>query len=100
MYNIKLNNETYFSGPLDFSGMKGELRSFRIFIEKYINCGITLMNLKEIRNNNIENQLRKFVSSHFLDHHDLTAINILCHNNYYHLNLRFLLYLIQYSNYN
>ena len=81
MYNIKLNNDTYICGPLDFAGMKDELRSFKIFTEKYINCGISLMNLKAMRNNDIENKLRKFVSSHFLNHHDQTAINVLCLNN-------------------
>ena len=81
MYNIELNNETYFCGPLDFAGMKNELETFHIFTEKYINCGIALMNLKAMRNNGIENKLRKFVSSHFLNHHDQTAINVLCLNN-------------------
>ena len=42
----------------------------------------TLMNLKAMRNNDIENQIRKFVSYHFLNHHEQTAINAICHNNF------------------
>ena len=82
MYNIELNNNTYFCGPLDFVGMNGELKQLKITSEKYMNSGITLMNLKAMRNDNIENKIREFVSSHFLNHHEQTAINAICHDNF------------------
>ena len=34
-----------------------------------------------MRNGTIENDIRKFVSSHFLNHHEQTAINAVCYKN-------------------
>ena len=82
MYNIEFNNNTYFCGPLDFANMNIELLQLKIFSEKYMNSGIVLMNLKAMRNDGIENQIRNFVSSNFLNHHEQTAINAICHNNF------------------
>ena len=82
MYNIELSNNTYFCGPLDFYGMRDELKLLKINTDKYMNSGITLMNLKAMKNNDIENKIREFVSHHFLNHHEQTAINAICHNNF------------------
>ena len=91
MYNIDLNDSEYFCGILDFADMKGELKKLGIVTQKYMNDGIILMNLKAMRNNSIEKKLRKYVSSHFLNHHDQTAINAICHNNFKILPLKFAL---------
>jgi len=81
MYNIELKDNIYFRGTLDNVGLLNELRSFGIYETKYMNAGILLMNLKAIRKDNIETQLRNFIKTHYLDHHDQTAINAVCHNN-------------------
>ena len=46
-----------------------------------MNSGIILINLKAMRNDSIEDNLRTFISSHFLNNHDQTAINLVCYNN-------------------
>ena len=46
MYNIKLSNNTYFCGPLDFSGMKDILKRLKIKADKYMNSGITFLVMK------------------------------------------------------
>ena len=89
MYNIQLNDSEYFCGILDFADMKEELKSLRIDTDKYMNDGIVIMNLKAMRNNSIEQKLRGYVSSHFLNHHDQTAINAICHNNFKILPFKF-----------
>ena len=82
MYNIKLGKKIYYCGALDHGSFVNEIKHyFHIVIDKYINAGILLMNLEEIRNDGIEDKLRKFIDSHFLNHHDQTAINAVCYNN-------------------
>ena len=81
MYNTKLKDNIYFCGPLDYSGNLDELKRLGVFTDKYMNSGILIMNLKAMRKNNIEKKLRNYVSSHFLNHFDQTAINAVCHNN-------------------
>ena len=81
MYNIKLKENIYFCGPLDYSGHLDELKRLGIITDKYMNSGILIMNLKAMRKNNIEKKLRNYVSSHFLNHFDQTAINAVCYNN-------------------
>ena len=81
MYNIEFKNNMYYCGPLDFIGHLDELRRLGVYTDKYINTGILLINLKALRNNSIEQKIRNFVSSHFLNHHEQTAINTICYNN-------------------
>ena len=81
MYNIKLKENIYFCGPLDYSGHLDELKRLGIITDKYMNSGILIMNLKAMRKDNIEKKLRNYVSSHFLNHFDQTAINAVCRNN-------------------
>ena len=97
MYNNEVNNSSYFCGPLDFANMNLELLQLQISSEKYMNSCIVLMNLKAMRNNGIENQIRNFVSSHFLNHHEQTAINayVIIIFKYYLTNMLSLHYLIQ-----
>jgi len=81
MYNLTFNNETYFYGTLDNKPLLGELESLGVHADKYINTGVMLINLKALRNGTVENDIRKFVSSHFLNHHEQTAINSVCYKN-------------------
>ena len=46
-----------------------------------MNSGILLMNLKDMRRDRIEKKIRDFIFSHYLDHHDQTAINGACYDN-------------------
>ena len=82
MYKIQLDNNTYFCGALDFVGLIGEVSTFVSHIEKYMNSGIIIMNLQAMRNNGIEEKIRQFVSNHFLNHHEQTAINAICYDNF------------------
>ena len=81
MYNIEFKGKMYFCGTLDYIGHLEELRKLGIFTDKYMNTGVMLMNLKAMRNDSIEEKIRNFVYSHFLNHHEQTAINAVCYNN-------------------
>jgi lipopolysaccharide biosynthesis glycosyltransferase len=81
MYNIKFEDNMYLSGTLDKIKLFKEINAFGIKIDKYINAGVLLMNLKVMRENSIEKKLRDFVSTHTLRTVDQTAINAVCHNN-------------------
>ena len=82
MYNLKFKNKTYFMGSLDKIEMIKELKSMGINNNKYyMNAGILLMNLKAMREDEIEQKLRNYINSRVLNHHDQTAINVLCYNN-------------------
>ena len=89
MYNLEMKDNIYFKGVLDNPSLTRELKNLGIKVDKYMNSGILLMNLKSIRKNNIERKLRDFIKSHFLDHHDQTAINGACYNNWEILPLKF-----------
>ena len=55
-----------------------------------MNAGILIMNLKAMRQNDIEKKLRNFIKkNHRLEHHDQTAINVVCHNNIEKLSLKY-----------
>ena len=81
MYNIKFKEKMYYCATLDYHFMIDEIKQFGININKYINSGILLINLKEIRNDGIEKKIREFVSTHELTFADQTAINAVCNNN-------------------
>ena len=81
MYNIKFKEKMYYCATLDFHFMVDEIKKFGINLKKYINSGILLINLKEIRNDGIEKKIREFVSTHELTFADQTAINAVCNNN-------------------
>ena len=89
LYNLKLKDNIYYMGILDNVGLLEELRFFGIDSQKYMNSGIVLMNLKAQRDNNIEEQIRKFINENYLDHHDQTAINGVCYNNFEILSIKY-----------
>ena len=81
LYNLNLNDNIYFMGPLDNIQLIKELKVFGVHTKKYINSGVLLINLKSIRIYGIEQKLKNFVKKNHLDHHDQTSINAICYNN-------------------
>ena len=79
MYSINFEKNIYFKGTLDQIGLITEIRHRNV--KKYINAGVLLMNLKLIREDGIEKQLRDYIKTHHLNHHDQTALNNVCYNN-------------------
>ena len=51
-----------------------------------------LINLKALRNGTVENDIRKFVSSHFLNHHEQTTINSVCYKNMQTISYKYALF--------
>ena len=76
-------------GMLDQSGLLDELHRLGINTDKYINSGILLMNLKAMRINGIEEKIRQYIKSHYLNHHDQTAINAVCYKNFGILSIKY-----------
>jgi len=89
MYNLELKDRIYFKGILDQVGLLHELKGLGIITQKYMNSGILLMNLKSMRKYGIENKIREYIRSHYLDHHDQTAINAVCYNNFEILSVKY-----------
>ena len=81
MYNLKFRDKIYFMSTLDNVGLLNELKQLGVYTQKYMNAGILLMNLKAIREDGIEQKIRRYIFSHYLDHHDQTAINAVCYKN-------------------
>ena len=81
MYNIKLNEGMYLSAILDNVRMVKEIAELGIKINKYVNAGVLLMDLKTMREKSIEKILRDFIDTHFLKTVDQTAINAMCNKN-------------------
>ena len=81
MYNIEFKENMYFCGLPDYKDHLNELHQFGLSSDKYINCGILLINLKDLRKNLIVKKLIDFVATHRLRFHEQTAINCVCHNN-------------------
>ena len=81
MYNIKFKDNNYICGSLDFFKTSKELTELGINVDKYINSGTLLMNLKLMQKLSIEQKLREFVKTHILKTADQTAINAICNNN-------------------
>jgi len=92
MYSIKFKEQMYFCGSLDYFHMVHEIEKFGIKINKYINSGFLLINLKAIRDDGIEKKLRDFVSTHELPMADQTAINAVCNNNIQILSYKYSLF--------
>jgi len=80
MYSLEFRDDIYFMGTLDNIGLLNELKHIKN-LTKYMNAGILMMNLKSMRKYGIEGKIRKYVRGHFLNHHDQTAINAVCHEN-------------------
>lgn len=81
MYNIEFKEKMYYCATLDYKFMINEIKQFGININKYINSGILLINLKEIRKDGVEKKIRDFISKYELPFADQTAINAICNNN-------------------
>jgi lipopolysaccharide biosynthesis glycosyltransferase len=96
MYNLELNDDIYLLGALDNAENISELRLFGIYTNKYINAGVLLMNLKSMRKFGIENKLTNFVNNYFLEHHDQTAINAVCYNNFGILSIKYATFCFDY----
>ena len=89
LYNLELKDNIYYMGILDNTGLLEELSYLGIDSQKYMNSGIVLMNLKAQRENNIEEKIRQFINENYLDHHDQTAINGICYNNFEILSIKY-----------
>lgn len=81
MYNIQLKDNIYYKGIPDYYDNHKELLKFGISTSMYMNSGILLMNLKSLRKYDIERKLIDLCENHLLEHHDQTAINLICKNN-------------------
>ena len=81
MYNIEFKENMNFCGLTDYIEHLNELYKFGLSSDKYINCGILLINLKALRENLMVEKLIAFVASHHLRFHEQTAINCICYNN-------------------
>lgn len=89
MYNIELSEYIFFKGILDFIGLNRELLVIKKHPKKYMNAGILMMNLKSMRKYGTEHKIRRYIFTHYLEHHDQTAINIVCHRNIDILSLKY-----------
>ena len=69
-------------GTLDNLVLFHELRSLGINTDKSMNSDILLMNLKAMPKDGIEQKIRQYIKTHYLDHYDQTAINAVCYNNF------------------
>ena len=81
LYNIELKDNIFFKGILDYYSHRNELFEFHIYTDIYINSGILLINLKSLRENEIEKEFIEFSEIHYLKHHDQTVINAVCSKN-------------------
>ena len=88
MYSLEFTDDIYFRGTLDNIGLLDELKHIKN-LTRYMNAGILMMNLKSMRKYGIEGKIRKYVHSHFLNHHDQTAINAVCHDNFGILSVKY-----------
>ena len=80
MYSIELEDDIYFMGILDNNKLPSKLKNIKD-LKKNMNEGILIMNLKSLRKYGIEEDLRNYVSAHYLKRHNQTAINVVCHDH-------------------
>ena len=81
LYSLNFNGK-YILGRLDL--LVSELDSLGIYIKNYINSGILLMDLYNLRKYKYVNKFLDYLNKHnnlqFLYHHDQTLINYVCHD--------------------
>ena len=74
--------KNYILGRLD--PLSNELDSLGIFINNYINTGVLLMDLYNLRKYNYVKNFIDYLNNHnnyrYLNHHDQTLINYICHD--------------------
>ncbi len=81
LYTLNFN-QNYILGRLDL--IVNELDALGIYTKTYINCGVLLMDLYSLRKYNyvekFNNYLKKNNNYKYLNHHDQTLINYVCHD--------------------
>ena len=92
LYNTKFKKDMYICAVLDDFYWKKELKKVGIEINKYVNSGILLMDLKSMRENSIEKKLRDFIATNNLLWPDQTAINAICRDNIQIISYKYNLY--------
>jgi lipopolysaccharide biosynthesis glycosyltransferase len=74
--------KNYILGRLDL--LSNELDSLGVYINNYINAGVLLMDLYNLRKYNYYHNFTEYLNKHnnyrYLNHHDQTLINYICHN--------------------
>ncbi|BED92455.1 MAG: glycosyltransferase family 8 protein [Candidatus Paraimprobicoccus trichonymphae] len=93
LYNLNIKN-CYVAGVADTirsSDNKKLLENLKISnLNKYINCGVLLLNLEKCRASNIEMQFKKFISERKeIFHHDQDTINTICYDGIFELPFKF-----------
>ena len=80
-YTLNFENK-YILGRLDI--LANELDSLGIYINNYINGGVLLMDLYNLRRYNYVDKFLEYIKLHnnyrYLNHHDQTLINYVCHD--------------------
>ena len=90
LYNLEFKKNIYFRGILDYANLANSLAQYGVKTKKYMNSGLMVINLKEIRNNGVEKKIIDFVNSHkYLSLYDQTAINAVCNNNFEKIPLKY-----------
>ncbi len=92
LYNLPLKDNIYFRGIPDYYGNKEELSVFGINPDMYMNSGILLMNLKSLRKYGIERKIVELCEENYLEHHDQTAINVICYQNVEKLPIKYAMF--------
>jgi hypothetical protein len=54
LYNLEFKKNIYFRGILDYANLANSLAQYGVKTKKYMNSGLMVINLKEIRNNGVE----------------------------------------------
>ena len=105
LYNIQIKDNIYYMGFPDYYSHMKELLQYGVYSNIYMNSGILLINLKSLRKNGIEKKLIKICDEEILEHHDQTAINLVCSRNIDRLPIKYAIFnfetyndLIRYNN--
>jgi lipopolysaccharide biosynthesis glycosyltransferase len=105
LYNLQLKDNIYFRGLPDYNVHEDELRGFGVYSNFYMNSGILLMNLKSLRKYGIERKIIDLCDNYYLEHHDQTAINVICSKNIETLPIKYAIFnfesygkLVEYNN--
>ncbi len=81
LYTLNFN-QNYILGRLDL--IVNELDALGIYTKTYINCGVLLMDLYSLRKYNYVDKFLEYIKIHnnyrYLNHHDQTLINYVCHD--------------------
>ena len=81
LYTLDLEEDIYLRCVPTRKKFLKQLEEFDIYTNYYFNAGVLLMNLKSFRKFGIEKKLIDLISTHKLEMHDQTALNIICYKN-------------------